>query len=73
MPESEQLFWAADRLVKSQVIKIFASTGAKVIVVETGPSYGPTIGWQRIEKTGRYAYMLPVSGDEESGTVQALE
>ena len=77
MPEYEQLFWAANSLVKSQVIKIFASTGAKVIVVETGPSYGPTIGWHTIEKTGRYAYMLPVSDDGEigvseveSGTVQ---
>jgi hypothetical protein len=70
MPGNEQNFWAADPGVKSQVIKIFASTGAKIIVAEEGPSYGSTSGWQTIENTGHYVYMLTVSNDGERRTIQ---
>jgi hypothetical protein len=70
MPGNEQNFWAANPYVQSQIIKIFASTGAKVIVAEEGPHYGPTNGWQPIENTRHYAYMLPVSGEREREAVR---
>jgi hypothetical protein len=69
MPGNEESFWAADPYVKSQVIKSFASTGAKAIVAKEGPSYGSSIGWQIIENTGHYVYMLQASGDGERSTV----
>lgn len=58
-------FWAADPSVKSQVIKILAGTGAKVIVAElvifgkkVPHNYGSTIGWQRVGNTDYYVYNL---------------
>lgn len=52
-------FWAADHLVKSQVIKTFARTEATVIVTKNVPSSASTIDWQRIGNTDYYAYILP--------------
>ena len=52
-------FWAADPFVKSQVIKTFARTGAKVIVTEKLPSYVSTSSWQKIGDTDYYASILP--------------
>jgi len=49
--------WAANDFVKSQVIKTFTRTGAKVIVARV-PRYASTIGWQRIGNTDYYAYIL---------------
>jgi hypothetical protein len=51
-------FWAADDFVKSQVIKTFARTGAKVIVARA-PRNASTTGWHRIGNTDYYAYILP--------------
>jgi len=52
-------FWEADSLVKSRVIKTFATTGAKIIVAEEVPNYISTNGWQAIGNTGIYVYVLP--------------
>lgn len=54
-------FWAADSLVRSQVIERFASTGARVIVAKNLPSLASAYDWQRIGNTGHYAYLLPPS------------
>jgi hypothetical protein len=51
-------FWGANDFVKSQVIKAFTRTGAKVIVARV-PSDAFTTGWQRIGSTDYYAYILP--------------
>jgi hypothetical protein len=51
-------FWAADPQVKSQVIETLANTGAKMIVADTVPNYFSTSGWQKIENTGYYVYLL---------------
>jgi hypothetical protein len=51
-------FWAADPMVKSQVIETFARTGAKVIVAEAVPRRISTAGWQRIGNTDYLAYLL---------------
>jgi hypothetical protein len=53
-------FWAADNSIKSQVIKTFGTTGAKVIVVEYVPSVVSTRDWKRIGNTSYHAYMLPI-------------
>ena len=52
-------FWKADSLVKSNVIKTFGRTGAKVIVTNRVPTDVSPIGWQRIGNTNYYANMLP--------------
>jgi hypothetical protein len=57
-------FWAADNSIKSQVIKTFVTTGAKVIVVERVPSVVSTPDWKRIGNTSYHAYMLPMDGKE---------
>lgn len=59
MPAAEEVksFWAADSLVKSQVIKAFAGTGAVAIVTRNAPS-SVSAEWQRIGNTSYYAYIL---------------
>jgi hypothetical protein len=57
-------FWAADSLVKSQIIETFDATGAKVIVAENVPSPVYARGWQRIGNTGYFAYILSHSYPE---------
>lgn len=52
-------FWAADPLVKSQVIKTFTDTGAKVIATRNLTRSVSTIDWRKIGNTGYYAYTLP--------------
>jgi hypothetical protein len=52
-------FWSASDLVRSQVIKTFARTGANFIIAEAVPSWVGNIGCQRIEKTNYCAYILP--------------
>jgi len=59
MPAAEVgSFWAADSLVKSQITKTFASTGAVAIVTKNVPSSVSTTDWQRIGNTDYYAYIL---------------
>jgi hypothetical protein len=56
---SMEEFWAAAPSLKSQTIRAFATTGAKVIVAERAPTDAATAaGWQRIGKTDYYAYLL---------------
>ena len=50
-------FWAADPVIKSQVIKAFASTGAKIIVADVG-SLITGEDWKRIANTRYYVYLL---------------
>ena len=59
IPEGEvDDFWAADQMVKSQVIKTFAGAGAKAIVTTNVPDSASTSGWERIGNTDYYAYIL---------------
>ena len=51
-------FWAADQMVKSEVIKTFAGAGAKAIVTTKVPDSASTSGWERIGNTDYYAYIL---------------
>ncbi len=51
-------FWKAESPVKSNVIKTFGKTGAKVIVTNRIPSDVSPVGWQRIGNTNYYANML---------------
>lgn len=51
-------FWTADASVKRRAIETFASTGARVLVVERPPLGAESTGWRRIEDTDFYAYLL---------------
>jgi hypothetical protein len=51
-------FWEADARVKSEVIKAFAGTGAKVMVAERPPHGTDLNGWKKIRSTEYYVYML---------------
>lgn len=57
MSDSES-FWEADSTVKDEVIKAFARTGAKAIVVENPPAGADLSGWQKIRNTDYYVYMI---------------
>jgi len=51
-------YWAADPKVKAELIKAFAGTGAKAVVVEYPPLGVDLSGWQKIRDTHYYVYML---------------
>jgi hypothetical protein len=51
-------FWEADSTLKDEVIKTFARTGAKAIVVESPPSGTVLNGWQKIRNTDYYVYLI---------------
>lgn len=51
-------FWAANAALQSEVIRTFASTGAKVIVAEKAPEYASSVGWQKIKNTDFFVYLL---------------
>ncbi len=56
--EGVDSFWAASPSAQSQVMPIFAKTGAKVVVAEKMPSFVLVSGWQRIGTTDYYRYLL---------------
>ncbi len=58
-PESSDAFWAASPSVKSEVIAAFAKTGCKVIVAENVSTPVSMAGWEKIDETDEYAYVLP--------------
>jgi hypothetical protein len=51
-------FWEADSARKSEVIKTFARTGAKAIVVENPPAGADLSGWHKIRNTAYYVYLV---------------
>ncbi len=55
---STSVFWEGDSNQKQEVIKTFARTGAKAIVVEKPPSGYDFGGLQRIRNTDYYVYVL---------------
>ena len=59
----ENEFWAANDAVRSQALRTFSKTGAKLIVAERAPSIAATLGWERIGNTGSYVYALPTSSE----------
>jgi hypothetical protein len=54
-------FWAANEAVRSQALRTFGETGAKLVVADRVPSIAVTLGWERIGDTGYYVYVLPAS------------
>jgi hypothetical protein len=54
-------FWAASDAVRSQALRTFGETGAKLVVADRVPSIAATLGWERIGDTGYYVYVLPAS------------
>lgn len=59
----ENAFWAANDTVRSQALRTFGKTGAKLVVADRVPSYASTLGWERIGNTGYYVSVLPASSD----------
>jgi len=57
-------FWAADDSIKSQVIKTFATTGARVVVANKVPGIVSKGEWQRMGHTSYHVRILPAEGKE---------
>jgi len=51
-------FWVADRSARKEVLKAFATTGAKAVVTEKPPNHGDVGDFLKIGNTDYYAYML---------------
>lgn len=51
-------YWTADPKVRADLIKAFAGTGAKAVVVEYPPPGLDLTGWQKIRNTNYYVYRL---------------
>jgi len=61
IPEAEK-FWQQDEATRNQVFQALQITGAKALVLGTGlklPKSKPVSGWQKLDKTETYAYILP--------------
>jgi 4-amino-4-deoxy-L-arabinose transferase-like glycosyltransferase len=61
--DDEDRFWHADSSVRAQVYRKFAETSAKVVVSKDIPPLILADGWERIENTNYYVYILsrPIS------------
>jgi hypothetical protein len=51
-------FWLGSSTFQSQVIEIFAETGAKAIVAEHVPPYASLVGWHRVGKSNYYIHVV---------------
>lgn len=51
-------FWEAEPQVKDQVMRVFAQTGARAVIVEGVPAGQNMDGWQKIADTEAYIYFL---------------
>ncbi len=56
--DDAKFFWEADSKVQSEVIRAFKSTGAKAVVTGLMKHNIPPSGWQRIENSDYFIYML---------------
>jgi len=52
-------FWVGGPALQSEVVRAFASTGAKAIVAEHVPSYASLVGWHQVGDSDHYIYLLP--------------
>jgi hypothetical protein len=57
-PYNPDEFWTADASAQAEAINAFAGTGAKAIVAEYVPSDAAANGWQRVENTSFYVYVM---------------
>lgn len=53
------IFWTADAEAKNKVLRIFAATGAKLVVTRDPPLAADKEGWIPLAGTGFYAHPLP--------------
>lgn len=51
-------YWEYDKETRKQVLNIFASTGAKIVVTLKAPSFAKDEGWHKIKNTEYYFYDL---------------
>jgi hypothetical protein len=64
-PLDVEMFWNSTDEVKNRIVEAFRATGAKVIVADRIPPRLSRPGWQRVGKTGHYAYFLDADGHDE--------
>lgn len=57
------IFWTEDAEAKNKVFRVFAATGAKVVVTKDPPLSAEKEGWISLAGTGFYAYRLPPKVD----------
>jgi hypothetical protein len=58
LEEEADAFWLGDPSMQSEVIRAFATTGAKAIVAEDVPSYASLSGWRQVGNSNYYIYIL---------------
>jgi hypothetical protein len=51
-------FWLGNPSLQSEVLRAFASTGARAIVAERVPAYVRPTGWHQVGKSNYYIYVL---------------
>jgi hypothetical protein len=51
-------FWLGDSATQEEVLRAFASTGAKAIVAEYAPAYARLPGWRQVEDSSFYIYVF---------------
>jgi len=55
----ESAFWTADEGTKREVFRLFASTGAKIVIEKDPPRGAEKEGWIPLGDTSFYAHPLP--------------
>lgn len=55
-------FWLGDPDLQQDVLAVFASAGARAVVAEYAPPYARLDGWQQVESSNFYIYLLPAEG-----------
>ena len=51
-------FWESDVSAQQEILKAFATAGARVVVSDEKPRGALIAGWQKIGRTSYYAYFL---------------
>lgn len=51
-------FWTGDTVTQGRVLDAFASAGARAVVAESVPSYARLAGWQQVDDSNYYIYLL---------------
>ncbi|HEV2705902.1 MAG TPA: hypothetical protein VGV59_08250, partial [Pyrinomonadaceae bacterium] len=54
-------FWSSETRLREQVYELLAANGARVVVAHRMPPGASLVGWQRIEGTSYYVYLLDAS------------
>jgi hypothetical protein len=54
-----EAFWVGTPVLQTEVLRVFAGTGAKAVVAEYVPGYAALPGWRQVGKSNYYIYLVP--------------